>query len=121
MPNILVITTTDIILYVLVGLLLVGNILFLILFLNSASKCTELEGQLQLSNREKIENTEHDKEGSQPVGARMEDDVNQRYIIVQNKASEGWSVKEKGTDVILAVAKTKDEAKEIIKSLAKND
>ena len=120
MSNLLVITTTDIILYVLVGLLLVGNILFLVLFLNSVSKCTELEGRLQLSNKEIIEDTEHDKESSQPVGARMEDDVNQKYIIVQNKASEGWSIKEKGTGVTLAVAKTKDEAKEIVKNLAKN-
>ena len=121
MQNLLAISTDTIsvVMYVLVFLLLIGNILFLILFISSASKCTELEKELSVRNKEKISNTDHDKNADQPVGSRMEDKENQRYIIKETK--EGFSVREKDSGEVLSVSKSKEEAKEIIKSLSQKN
>ena len=119
MQNLLAIATDNItiIMYVLVGLLLIGNILFLILFINSTAKCSDLENQLRSRTGEAISNTEHDRNADQPVGARMED--KQQYVIAE--AKETFNVVEKESQKIVAVAKSKDEAREIIKSMAQKN
>ena len=119
MQNLLAITADNIsiIMYILVGLLLVGNILFLILFINSTAKCSDLENQLKSRVGENISNTEHDRNADQPVGARMED--KQQYVIAE--AKEAFNVVEKESQKIVAVAKTKEEAREIIKSMAQKN
>ena len=103
--------------YVLVAILLLGNILFLVLFIQSTAKCTGLENQLSARNKESISATEHDKNADQPVGARMEDE--QLYSIVE--AKDNFNVVEKRSQKVVAVAKTKEEAKEIIKGLAQKN
>lgn len=119
MQSLLLISTNTIttIMYVLVAILLLGNILFLVLFIQSTAKCTGLENQLSARNKESISATEHDKNADQPVGARMEDE--QEYSIIE--AKESFNVAMKKTGEVVAVAKTKEEAKEIIKGLAQKN
>ncbi len=119
MQSLLAITTDNItiIMYVLVALLLVGNILFLVLFIGSTAKCADLENQLRSRTGENIANTEHDRNADQPVGARMED--KQQYVVVE--AKDNFNVVEKESQQVVAVAKSKDEAREIIKSMAQKD
>ena len=120
MGNLLIAVTANtisIIMYLVVGILLLGNILFLILFIGGTAKCTNFESDLQIRNREKIANTEHDKKSDQPVGARMED--NQLYVI--KEAKDNFNVVEKESKKVVAVAKTKDEAREIIKSMVQKN
>lgn len=121
MENFLVITTETIstIMYVLVFLLLIGNILFLVLFIASASRCSELEKELSTRTREKISSTEHDQNADQPIGSRMEDKEYQKYVIKESK--EGFAIHEKETGEVLSVSKTKEEAKEIIKGLSRKN
>ena len=119
MQSLLAITTESItiMMYVLVVLLLVGNILFLILFIGSTAKCADLENQLKSRTGENISNTEHDRNADQPVGARMED--KQQYLVIESK--DNFNVVEKESQKVVAVAKSKDEAREIIKSMAQKN
>ena len=119
MQSLLAITTESVtaMMYVLVVLLLIGNILFLVLFIGSTAKCADLENQLRSRTGESICNTEHDRNADQPVGARMEDV--QQYIVVE--AKDSFNVVEKESQTIVAVAKSKDEAREIIKSMAQKN
>ena len=121
MQNLLAISTDtiSIVMYVLVFLLLIGNILFLILFITSASRCTELEKELSVRSKEKISSTDHDKNADQPVGSRMEDKEIQKYIIKETK--EGFIVRERDTNEVVSVSKSKEEAKEIIKGLSQKN
>ena len=119
MQSLLAITTESItiMMYVLVVLLLIGNILFLILFIGSTAKCVDLENQLKSRTGENISNTEHDRNADQPVGARMED--KQQYLVIESK--DNFNVVEKESQKVVAVAKSKDEAREIIKSMAQKN
>jgi hypothetical protein len=119
MQSLLAITTESItiMMYVLVVLLLIGNILFLILFIGSTAKCADLENQLKSRTGENISNTEHDRNADQPVGARMED--KQQYLVIESK--DNFNVVEKESQKVVAVAKSKDEAREIIKSMAQKN
>lgn len=121
MFNILALSTNTITIamYALVFLLLIGNILFLVLFIISASKCSELEKELSTRTREKISSTDHDRNADQPIGSRMEDKELQKYVIKESK--EGFAIHEKLTGEVMSVSKTKEEAKEILKNLSRQN
>ncbi len=120
MQNFLGMVTIDSwVLYVIMGVLLLGNIAFIIMFVKSVMRNNELEDRIQNDLREKIKETEYDRKRIQPLDAQPKEDGNYKYKVVESAKKDGFFVEDKQTKEKLGFAKTKSEANEIIKELAR--
>lgn len=103
------------VLYLIMGILLLGNIVFMILFILSVTRNNVLEGKIENDLREKLSKTEHDNKTRQPLNYRPENRKAFGYKIVPAKDKMGWYIR-KGEEIV-AYAQNKDEADEILKNL----
>ena len=114
------------VLYLLVSVLILGNILFITLFILSVARNNKIEEDMRqslierLGKNESYVKTEYDKNVKQPIDARPQPYGNNKYQIVEARHKSGWYVRRKGEEENLAFAKSKEEAQEIIKDLARN-
>lgn len=109
------------ILYVFMGILLLGNIAFIVLFIISVARNNKLEDRIQSDLREYIGKTESDLNGRNPVDAQQKSDGQYKYKVVESPKKDGFYVIDKNSKEKLGFAKNKDEAQEIIKNLARNN
>ncbi len=107
------------VLYVIMGVLLLGNIAFIIMFVKSVMRNNELEDRIQNDLREKIKETEYDKARVQPLDSQPKENGNYKYKVVESAKKDGFFVEDKQTKEKLGFARTKEEANEIIKELAR--
>ncbi|MGN1258616.1 MAG: hypothetical protein ACI4T8_00020 [Christensenellales bacterium] len=114
-------------LYVLVALLVIGNIVFIALFISSVVRNNKLEDDMRDDlmsligkQTEKITSTSFDKERKQPVEAQPKPYGNTKYKMYESKNKDGWYITENGKTEKIAYAKSKEEAQEIIKNLCRN-
>ncbi len=116
------VTTIDtVLLYVIMGVLLLGNLIFIILFVWSVARNNTLEekyGQTLKNDLEKA--TAHDKTTTQPIGARAEDINLSEYKVVPARDKIGWYVIKKSDKSQIAYAQDKLEADEILKNIVRN-
>lgn len=114
-------------LYVLVALLVIGNIVFITLFIISVVRNNKLEYDMRGDlmgligkGTEKIASTSFDKERKQPVEAQPKPYGNSKYKMHQSESKDGWFITENGKTEKIAFAKTKEEAQEIIKNMCRD-
>ena len=106
-------------LYVIMAVLLLGNIAFIIMFVKSVMRNNELEDRIQNDLREKIKKTDYDKTRVQPLDAKTQEHGDCKYKIVESAQKDGFFVIDKKTKETLSFASTKSEANEIIKELSR--
>ena len=119
MSNILTVTIDSWVLYTIMGVLLLGNIAFIIMFVKSVMRNNELEDRIQNDLREKIGKTEYDKNRVQPLDAQPKENGDCKYKIVESAKKDRFFVIDKKTKETLSFASTKAEANEIIKELSR--
>lgn len=108
------------VLYLIMAILLLGNIAFIVLFILSVSRNNILEGRIEEILKNSLSNkTQHDLKTSQPVGARGEDIDGNNYKIVPAKDKMGWYVKKDGDLTPVSFVETREEAEEVVKDITR--